>query len=65
MPLTQQVVIGTPGTIKKWISYKKLSSREIKILVFDEAHHMLAEDGFRDDSTRIMRDIKASSLHCQ
>ncbi|KAI3947253.1 hypothetical protein MKX01_019906, partial [Papaver californicum] len=43
MPLTQQVVIGTPGTIKKWISYKKLSLREIKILVFDEAHHMLAE----------------------
>ncbi|KAI3978784.1 hypothetical protein MKX01_015959 [Papaver californicum] len=65
MPLTQQVVIGTPGTIKKWISYKKLSLREIKILVFDEADHMLAEDGFRDDSTRIMRDIKASSAHCQ
>ncbi|KAI3909814.1 hypothetical protein MKW92_004718 [Papaver armeniacum] len=65
MPLTQQVIIGTPGTIKKWISYKKLSLREIKILVFDEADHMLAEDGFRDDSTRIMRDIKASSAHCQ
>lgn len=42
-PITEQVVIGTPGTIKKWMSAKKLSTREMKILVFDEADHMLAE----------------------
>ena len=41
--VTEQVVIGTPGTIKKWMSAKKLSTREMKILVFDEADHMLAE----------------------
>eukprot|EP01018_Ginkgo_biloba_P020769 Gb_07275 [translate_table: standard] len=38
-----QVVIGTPGTVKKWISSKILSTRHIRILVFDEADHMLAQ----------------------
>lgn len=42
-PITDQVVIGTPGTVKRWMSEKKLSTREVKILVFDEADHMLAE----------------------
>ncbi|GAB4827073.1 DEAD-box ATP-dependent RNA helicase 38 [Ancistrocladus abbreviatus] len=64
-PVTAQVIIGTPGTIKKWISYKKLSLIFMKILVFDEADHMLAEDGFRDDSLRIMNEIKRSNTKCQ
>ncbi|XP_028123189.1 DEAD-box ATP-dependent RNA helicase 38-like [Camellia sinensis] len=38
-----QVVIGTPGTINKWATTKKLSTNYLKILVFDEANHMLAE----------------------
>ncbi|GMH19102.1 hypothetical protein Nepgr_020943 [Nepenthes gracilis] len=42
-PITTQIVIGTPGTVKKWISYKKLSLVYMKILVFDEADHMLAQ----------------------
>lgn len=42
-PVTAQIVIGTPGTIKRWMSAKKLSVSCIKILVFDEADHMLAE----------------------
>lgn len=64
-PITTQVIIGTPGTIKKWISLKKLSLVYMKILVFDEADHMLAEDGFKDDSLRIMNDIKRSGAKCQ
>ncbi|XP_057983588.1 DEAD-box ATP-dependent RNA helicase 38 [Malania oleifera] len=64
-PVTAQVVIGTPGTIKKWMSARKLGTSYVKILVFDEADHMLAEDGFKDDSLRIMRDIERSSSHCQ
>ncbi|XP_043711596.1 DEAD-box ATP-dependent RNA helicase 38-like [Telopea speciosissima] len=64
-PMSAQIVIGTPGTIKKWMSAKKLSTRDIKILVFDEADHMLAEDGFKDDSLRIMKDIERNSGHCQ
>jgi ATP-dependent RNA helicase DDX19/DBP5 len=46
-PVTDQVVIGTSGTLTKWITNKKLSTRGVKILVFDEADHMLAEVHFR------------------
>ncbi|PKI64757.1 hypothetical protein CRG98_014826 [Punica granatum] len=42
-PVAAQVLIGTPGTMKKWMSAKKLSAVYIKILVFDEADHMLDE----------------------
>ncbi|MCL7036442.1 hypothetical protein MKW94_014074 [Papaver nudicaule] len=63
--ITDQIVIGTPGTVKKWMSAKKLSASDMKILVFDEADHMLAEDGFKDDSLRIIKDIEKSSAHCQ
>ncbi|KAL4325645.1 hypothetical protein GQ457_11G007990 [Hibiscus cannabinus] len=64
-PITAQVVIGTPGTILKWMSCKKLSVSFVKILVFDEADHMLLEEGFKDDSLRIMKDIQRRSSHCQ
>lgn len=64
-PVTAQIVIGTPGTIKKWITNRKLAVREVRILVFDEADHMLAEDGFKDDSLRIMKDIERSGARCQ
>ena len=42
-PVSAQVIIGTPGTIKKWMSLRKLGVSKVKILVFDEADHMLAE----------------------
>ncbi|KAI9108198.1 hypothetical protein K1719_021071 [Acacia pycnantha] len=64
-PIMAQVVIGTPGTIKKWMSSKKLGVSRLKILVFDEADQMLAEDGFRDDSLRTMKEIEKVNLHCQ
>ncbi|EPS61260.1 hypothetical protein M569_13538 [Genlisea aurea] len=41
--IMSQVVIGTPGTIQKWIQVKKLGMSQMRILVFDEADHMLAE----------------------
>lgn len=64
-PVNDQVVIGTPGTLKKWMSTKILSMRHIKILVFDEADHMLAQDGFQDDSLRIIKDIQKNRDDCQ
>ncbi|XLR55344.1 hypothetical protein S83_006016 [Arachis hypogaea] len=64
-PIKAQVVIGTPGTIKKWISFKKLGVTRLKILVFDEADQMLAEDGFKDDSLRIMKEIEKFNSSCQ
>ncbi|KAM3287918.1 DEAD-box ATP-dependent RNA helicase 38 [Capsicum chacoense] len=64
-PITAQVVIGTPGTIGKWVSAKKLGMSCMKILVFDEADHMLAESGFQDDSVRIMKAIVKANADCQ
>lgn len=37
----EQVVVGTHGKMKDWISRRMLSTRSIKILVFDEADEML------------------------
>ncbi|KAA8516628.1 hypothetical protein F0562_016866 [Nyssa sinensis] len=64
-PVTAQVVIGTPGTINKWVTAKKLGMSYMKILVLDEANHMLAESGFKDDSLRIMKAIVRSNGDCQ
>ncbi|KAH7280085.1 hypothetical protein KP509_37G051700 [Ceratopteris richardii] len=64
-PVVDQIIIGTPGTIKRWITSKILNLRHIKILVFDEADHMLAQDGFQDDSTRIIRYIVKDNGGCQ
>ncbi|KAG6771817.1 hypothetical protein POTOM_023209 [Populus tomentosa] len=92
-PISAQVVIGTPGTIKRLMSQKKLGVTDMKVLVFDEADHMLAksetlnllafarvpldyrpigvnvfpvlQDGFQDDSLRIMKDIQRFNSHCQ
>ncbi|KAI3837650.1 hypothetical protein MKW98_027009 [Papaver atlanticum] len=63
-PICDQIVVGTPGTIKKWMSQNRFNARDIKMLVFDEADHMLAEDGFKDDSERIMNTLRKSSAHC-
>ncbi len=40
--IVDQVIIGTPGTLKRWMTRDKiLDTRSIKILVFDEADQML------------------------
>lgn len=64
-PLSAQIVIGTPGTIRKYILNGKLGLSYIKILVFDEADLMLDDAGFKDDSLRIKKDIEKKSSHCQ
>ncbi|KAJ8754001.1 hypothetical protein K2173_001899 [Erythroxylum novogranatense] len=53
-PIFAQIVIGTPGTIKRLMSQRKLSVGDIKVL-----------DGFQDDSLRIMKDIERSNTKCQ
>ncbi|MCL7041693.1 hypothetical protein MKW94_011285 [Papaver nudicaule] len=59
-PIRDQIVVGTPGTIKKWMSHKRFNAGNVKMLVFDEADHMLAEDGFKDDSERIVNTLRKS-----
>ncbi|CAA2996936.1 DEAD-box ATP-dependent RNA helicase 38 [Olea europaea subsp. europaea] len=64
-PITEQVIIGTPGTISKWVVARKLGVNQMKILVFDEADHMLAESGFQDESVKIMKAIQKGNSSCQ
>lgn len=63
--ISLQVVIGTPGTLKRWLTKDRiLEPDNLKILVFDEADHMLDQDGFKDDSVRLLREVnrKARAL---
>ncbi|GFP81303.1 dead-box ATP-dependent RNA helicase 38 [Phtheirospermum japonicum] len=50
-PITAQVIIGTPGTIR---NMKTLDMSQMKIL-----------GGFKDDSVRIMKAIAQANLNCQ
>ncbi|KAJ0856009.1 putative RNA helicase [Helianthus annuus] len=43
IPVTAQVIIGTPGTINRLITAKKLGTSHLKILVFEEADYLLVE----------------------
>lgn len=64
--LADQVVIGTPGTLKRWMTKDRiLPAKNINILVFDEADHMLDQDGFQDDSIRMIQFITKQNPKCQ
>ena len=39
--ITEQIVIGTHGKLKSWVSKRQLDLRQIQIVVFDEADQML------------------------
>jgi superfamily II DNA/RNA helicase len=45
-----QVIIGTHGRMKNWVSKRQLEIDNINILVFDEADEMLKADAFADDT---------------
>lgn len=39
--ISEQVIIGTHGKIKTWFTRGALATRNIRLLVFDEADEML------------------------
>jgi ATP-dependent RNA helicase DDX19/DBP5 len=41
---TAHVIVGTPGTIEGWISNKYFAIKNLKVMVLDEADHMIADD---------------------
>ena len=53
--ITQQVVVGTPGTILAKISKKELNTKSITILTLDEADHMIEKQGGLGDQTAKIR----------
>jgi hypothetical protein len=46
----EQVVFGTHGRLKNWVSKRILDVDSVCILVLDEADEMLKGDSFADDS---------------
>lgn len=57
--IVDQVVIGTHGKLKDWVGKRVLAINNIKILVFDEADEMLKQDGFADDSVRLITKLRS------
>ncbi|KAK9831688.1 hypothetical protein WJX74_006220 [Apatococcus lobatus] len=63
--ITEQVIIGTHGKMKTWVTKGALATRYIKLLVFDEADEMLKADGFGSDSVRLIRQLQKDSATLQ
>lgn len=52
--VTEQVVVGTPGTVLDWILKKRaLDPSKIVLFVLDEADIMIATQGHQDQTIRI------------
>jgi ATP-dependent RNA helicase DDX19/DBP5 len=64
-PITDHIIIATPGTLDKWISTRRVALDAMKILVFDEADQMLMADGFQDSSFRMLSFIRKVSPDVQ
>lgn len=63
--IQEQVVIGTHGKLRNWLSKRMLDTSGVKILVFDEADQMLKTDGFASDSMRMIKEVKKGKQDAQ
>lgn len=59
--IEEQVVVGTHGKLRDWMNKRVLATKAIRILVFDEADEMLKQDGFADDTVRMIRQLKTGN----
>jgi DEAD/DEAH box helicase len=64
-PITQHVVIGTQGTLKKLIASRLLRLEAIKVFVFDEADHMVMTEGMRLSKLGICQRKEIESCACR
>ncbi|XP_070621627.1 ATP-dependent RNA helicase DDX25 isoform X2 [Erythrolamprus reginae] len=63
IPVKEQIIIGTPGTMLDWCFKLKLFNlKKIKVYVLDEADVMIDKQNFLDQSVRIQRSL---SPDCQ
>ncbi|CCG82999.1 ATP-dependent RNA helicase dbp5 [Taphrina deformans PYCC 5710] len=51
--VTAQIVVGTPGTVMDLVKRNALNTKEIKVLVLDEADNMLDRQGLGSQSLKI------------
>eukprot|EP00884_Botryococcus_braunii_P018155 jgi/Botrbrau1/5022/Bobra.0396s0036.1 len=63
--IVDQVVIGTHGKLKNWMMKRILQTKNIRILVFDEADEMLKTDAFASDSVRMINQLRAGNPDLQ
>lgn len=62
--LTEQIVVGTPGTMLDWAQkFKFFDMKKIKVFVLDEADVMIDTQGHHDQSIRLHRLLDARN--CQ
>lgn len=56
MQIVQPIIIGTPGTVLKWIKRcKAFDAKKIKVVVFDEADVMIGDAGHKQETIQIKR----------
>ncbi|GMH33434.1 hypothetical protein BSKO_01268 [Bryopsis sp. KO-2023] len=53
--ITEHVIVGTHGNLRIFRRKAWLSFENLKVVVLDEADHMIDREGFRDDTTLMMR----------
>jgi ATP-dependent RNA helicase DDX19/DBP5 len=53
--MTEQIIIGTPGSVMDCMRRNNINTSTLKIFVLDEADNMLDQDGLGDQSIRIKR----------
>ncbi|GCB79730.1 hypothetical protein scyTo_0016028 [Scyliorhinus torazame] len=59
--ISEQIVIGTPGTVMDWCTKLKfIDPKRIKVFVLDEADVMIATQGHKDQSIRIQSHLMSS-----
>ncbi|KAL1764574.1 ATP-dependent RNA helicase DDX19B isoform X4 [Sigmodon hispidus] len=50
--VSEQIVIGTPGTVLDWCSKQKFIDPKVNVFVLGEADEMIATQGHQDQSIR-------------
>ena len=56
VPVTNQIVIGTPGTVLDWsMKLNVLDLKKLKAFVLDEADVMISQQGHQDFCTKIVK----------
>lgn len=50
---SSQIVIGTPGTVRKWVNDRYISIQSVSIFVLDEADHMVKDRTLGADTLQV------------
>uniref|UniRef100_F1KWJ6 RNA helicase n=1 Tax=Ascaris suum TaxID=6253 RepID=F1KWJ6_ASCSU len=64
--IEEQVIIGTPGKMLDWVTkFKVIDLSRIVCLVLDEADVMISQQGHRDQSLRLKRELERAGASYQ